>query len=121
MTVTADSIRAMFPEFVSGADDYINIFISSAKLMICESMYGPRYDLAVSYLTAHLMKTSSDNGSGEVSKEKVGDLSREFKSGISYNSSNGSGYSSTTYGTQFLTIRKSLVNHLVRPIYGSKC
>jgi len=118
MTVTATSIKAMFPEFAGKTDDFINIFLDSARTLICESMYGTRYSFALSLLTAHYMKVSSDQGKGEVSKSKVGDLSREYKSGGSL-SSTGSGYGSTSYGTQFLTIRGSLINQQIRPIYGA--
>jgi hypothetical protein len=120
MTVTATSIKEMFPEFAGKSDSFVNIFIDAAKELICESMYGNRYCLALSYLTAHLMKVSSDSGKGDVSKEKVGDLAREYKTSSGSNC-NSCGYGSTSYGQQFLAIRGSLINKKLRPICGSSC
>lgn len=115
MTVSAITIKEMFPEFANKSDSFVDIFINNSKTMICQSMYGNRYDLALSYLTAHFMKISSDLGRGEVTSEKVGDLSRSYAGNTSFDN----GYSTTPYGRQFIAIRRSLINKRMRPIYGN--
>ena len=115
MTVTATSLKTMFPEFSGKSDSFVNIYLDNAKLSVCSTMFGNKYDLALSYLTAHLMKITDENGR-EVVSMKVGDLSKTFN-----NSSYMSGaYETTSYGKQFLAIRKSLVGKRFRPIYGSR-
>jgi len=114
MTVTPASIKEMFPEFSGKTDDFVTIFINSAKVLICEDMYGNRYDLALSYLTAHLMKISTNEGF-EISSTKVGDLERTYNSQRNVIST---GYETTTYGKQFLLIKESIINNKLRPIYG---
>lgn len=114
MTVTATSIKDMFPEFSTKTDSFIDIYIDNSKLMICSDFFGNRYDMALSYLTAHYLKTSLDNGK-EVVSEKVDALSRNYKS-----SSGENGYLSTTYGREFLNIKSSISKHRMRPIVGSR-
>ena len=59
MAVTRASIRVQFPEFVSASDALIDAKIAEAVIRCDPGTYGTLYiDLAVSYLTAHLLALS---------------------------------------------------------------
>lgn len=55
MTVTADQIKAEFPEFVHTDAALIGYCIDSAMRLVDQSAYGVRYDDAVKYLACHLV------------------------------------------------------------------
>lgn len=99
--VTPTSIKALFPEFGSLNDAYIQLHINSAALYVNHSVLLSVKDHAQSYLTAHFLKISQDSkaGSSNIKKEKVGDLTREYQS-LSVNS--GQGINSTVYGQEYL-------------------
>ena len=114
MSVTATTIKAMFPQFSSLGDSLITIYINTSKTFICESVYNNKYDSAVSFLTAHFLTLSSSNGKGDATKVKTDVMEREYKKG-----GNGEdGFGSTNYGQQFLAIKNGLINKARRPIYG---
>jgi len=114
MSVTATTIKAMFPQFSSLEDSLITIHITTAKSLICESKYGSKYDSAVSYLTAHFLTLNTSSGKGDATKIKTDVMEREYrKSG-----SGGEGFGSTNYGQQYLAIKNSLINKAGRPIFG---
>ncbi len=103
MAVTPNSLKQLFPGFACEADPRLSLFIAQAQRRVSESVFGDYYDDAVSYLTAHLLsrEAQANGGKGFVSSESVGDLSR------SYTQTGGilaSGYSSTTYGQEYLKL-----------------
>ena len=115
MSVTATTIKAMFPQFASLDDSLITIHINTAKSIICETVYGNKYDSAVSYLTAHFLTLNSSGGKGDKTKVKTDVMEEEYKKG---GSGGGEGFGATNYGQQYLAIKNSLVNKSRRPIFG---
>jgi len=108
MAVTPASIKAQFkPNFDSLDDSFILIKIEEAKLMVNRAAFGNKYDLAVSYMTAHLLELSTRGGNvGIISSEKVGDLSRSFSASASDPGEASLG--ETAYGKFFLSLRKTI-------------
>lgn len=117
MSVTATTIKAKFPQFVSLDDSLITLHINTAKELICKSIYTNKYDSAVCYLTAHFLTLIGSSGKGEATKVKTDVMEREYKKG----GNGGEGFGSTNYGQQFLAIKNSLLIKVRRPIYGIQC
>ena len=104
MSINASTIRNLAPELTSQTDDRINYFITEAARYVNASIWGAKTDFAHALYTAHLMTMAGSGGAGNVSSERVGDLSRTY----SVDTSSGS-MSGTSYGQQFLSARKSLL------------
>ena len=113
--ISASDVTNVAPEFTCLQESEINAFIEIAKTLICETKWGDKYRVAVSLLTAHLMKEigmgsdTSSSQSGPVTSEKVGDLA------VTYGSVTAQGgsvtdnlYMTTKYGRLFLLIKKTL-------------
>lgn len=112
MAPTASDLKTRFPEFDSVADATVNLFISDAALSINTSVFGNKSDLANIYLAAHLLSLSDVSGggggaAGQITEEKVGDLTRKYGSGSV--SVNNDGINSTKYGQAYLRLRKESV------------
>jgi hypothetical protein len=124
MSITIPEFRDRFPEFsdpVEYPDDRIQMFLNDA---LCTIGSDPsrwcsecKYDLALSYLTAHLLAlgTGSESGnsgavSGTPTTKTAGGVSVSYSSmssssgGMSYGEQL---YSSTIYGQRYLQIRSS--------------
>lgn len=113
------------PEFAD-TDKYPNstldLFAAEAECEVSATAWGCKYDRAVALITAHLIsmsKKSSEGGSsgaGQVKKVKVGQLEREYDVGSGSDSTNA--YNLTTYGKEFLRLRKQILRG---PIFVSGC
>lgn len=110
--ITADDVIDIAPEFESEDSARITRFIAMAATRVSETAFGKQYNLALRYLTAHLLKMRKLKGaSGSVTSEKVGDLARSYQPSSS-EAGDGS-LSLTGYGREYLEIRKSI---LVAPL-----
>jgi len=117
MTIVASEFKEFFPEFASQADSRVAAFLNAGRKRVSQKIFGDTYELAVFYLAAHMLSmavnTEASGGSGtgakgNITSEKVGDLS------IGYSSTpiavSGSGSSTqlmeTAYGRQYVQLRK---------------
>lgn len=106
MAISSSTVLNVAPELSSVSSERMSYFITEASRYINSTKWGAKSDFAHALLTAHLLTISNKNGiSGEVIEEKVGDLSRKFSS----SGSDVSSLASTSYGKQFLQLRKSLI------------
>lgn len=104
MAISADTVIKVAPELSSEETSRINYFITEAGRYINSVTWGAKADFAHALYTAHLMTISGLSGSAGVTSERVGDLSRSY----AVNASDDS-LASTSYGKQFMSLRKSLV------------
>ncbi len=115
MAVDVDGIRARFPEF-SDKSDYpnprIEIFIGDAVLIYMgtdELRWGGKYDIAQSYLVAHLIAMAENTELGDVTATS-GPAQSKSAGGVSISYGTydeigaGSFFESTSYGKQFVNI-----------------
>ena len=102
MSVVYTDIQNNFSEFASTDSSLITRYIAKAEQRIDEDVYGSLYDQAVEYLTAHLLSVEANgSASGQISKEKVGDLELNYD-----NPSTSSGENLTSYYQEFKNISK---------------
>ena len=70
--VDAASIKVRFPEFSIIPDARIELFLADASIILNETFWGEKYDMGLSYLTAHYLTlgiktgTASAKGSGNI-------------------------------------------------------
>lgn len=122
----ASIIKTVAPEFKDKTEEDLRIWIELSEPYVNEKKFGKLYYQAVAYLTAHKMSLNSQT---EASQEEKIDISvkntmnvasfTEGSTSISFNSSAASGaaasgsaeaeYLLTTYGLQFLDIRKRCI------------
>lgn len=106
--MSASSVLSIIaPQFndVSNRND----FLSLAILQISSDWFADKYDLAVAYLTAHMMSLDTSllrqNGeTGAISSKKEGELSITFSSS---NSKGDGNFNQTHYGKQYAQLRDS--------------
>lgn len=108
--------RKIAPEFAEIADNEVRDRMVLYADMVSQKRFGPYYDRAIAYLTAHFLKLDqiaaeegADSGTltgHGLTMEKEGDLQRQYGSTVS--SSAGSLddlLSKSYYGRMFLAIR----------------
>lgn len=114
---TLEAFRLVANEFKEVPEEDIEGFIELSKPLISEKKFGNTYPMALALLAAHKLKMA---GYGDISTGRVDDALRvssysEGEVSISYsvsqsgNISVDSEYTLTTYGLQFLGIRRSKV------------
>jgi hypothetical protein len=119
--ITIEEFRTRFPEF-SDEDEYsdarIQIFLDDSTCIMgtAESRWcSPcKYNMAMAFLTAHLLFTGTRTEAGD-SSASVGAISSKSAGGVSVTKSvvakdrtdGDDFYASTAYGLQFLNIRNS--------------
>ena len=128
------AFRIIAKEYSSIADEDVEQYIEFVLPLVSEKRFGPLYSRAVALLTAHTMKLNGveteegggvDGGIGEITALKSmgvasyseGSTSISFQSSASSNSVGGGSdaeYKSTVYGTQYLSLRRSLPNITIR-------
>ena len=106
--------RVIAPEFISLSDEQVKSMIALYEGFVSKKVFGSKYNLAVAYLTAHLIAlnnlytttagASTDASVAGVKREREGDLERE------YAIPDASDYMSllykTYYGRMYLQIMK---------------
>ena len=112
MTI-AEVIEDIAPEFLNEIPERIERFIGYAELQVSELQFANRYDLAVAYLACHMLALSgrnddegTDGTAGNITQKKEGDLALSFSLPNAFNSSNDGELLLTSYGIEFLRIRK---------------
>ena len=101
--------KVVAPEYASMIDAELDVFATEAEIEISETKWGARYPRGVALLTAHLIKVAPSNSSessavGILNKTKVGNLERGYAT-----KSDPSGYDRTSYGVEFLRLRKQVL------------
>lgn len=111
--ITPASFKIRFPEFDSTADERVQLFIDDAVLILNEAYWGDKYDLGLSYLSAHYLKLSIDASLGNdeatsmVSGKTVDGTSVTFAVPTIENQDDAY-YSSSAYGQRYLQLRSKL-------------
>ena len=114
--ITPAQFKTRFPEFVSEDDARVQLFIDDSVLVLNEVYWDAKYDLGLSYLTAHYLALGNQTESGNASVGKTGPVQSRAVDGASV--SYGAGavpkdqsegyYLQTAYGQRYLALVKSL-------------
>jgi len=125
--ITVATFRTRFPEFsddIEFPEERIQLFIDDSVILYMgddENHWRGKYDIAQSYVTAHLFSVATGSEAGDASS-KGGPISSKSAGGVSLSRSisvkdrsDGDDFlMATTYGQQFLSIRnKCFVGVLV--------
>ena len=111
-------VKALFPEFSAVNDVRIQALLDIANLSVSQKVWGSAYAPGMAYLVAHLLKRSGaatgvsggSSNAGTVSSEKVGELQRSYSApGGSSSSGEDSLLSTTSYGMEYLRLRRQLL------------
>lgn len=113
--------RLLASEFSSLSDEDVLSWISLTMPLISEKKFGNTYNQALALLTAHRLKMA---GNGDITLGKIDDALRvnsfsEGDTSIGYSISQGGNavvdaeYTLTSYGLQFLTLRRSKIVPIV--------
>lgn len=112
--------RLVAPEFDQVTDEELSKWLSLCAPLISKRKFGTLYDQALALLAAHRMKLSgkyepeetaaiqSIANSGRVASYTEGQVSISFNNSASSGSSDAT-YELTSYGQQFIELRRSLV------------
>ena len=112
-----DIIRTTMKDFSEVSDEEIKVYISLAEPMVSKKKFGKVYAQALAYLTAHKMKMQ---GYGNTENGTIGDSLRiascsEGETSVSYNATQQTNlqanaeYALTTYGMQFLSLKRMAI------------
>lgn len=103
MAVTVDKEYLILhcAEFSKESEGRIDDLNATAELLINEGVFGDMTRYARMLYIAHLLKLSLLQGSGNVTAEKVGDLSRSYAS-----PADGAVLSMTSYGVELKKIQR---------------
>ena len=111
MTI-AEVISDIAPEFDNEDPARIDRFIGYAESQVSSNEFLTKYDLAVAYLTAHVLSLSGRNdtegtngNAGNITQKKEGDLSLSFALPSALNNSQDGTLMSTSYGLEYLRLR----------------
>lgn len=119
MTLTDENeilavFRKLAKEFEAVDDSEVLDSIAFYSEMISSPIYGRFYSRAIALLVAHQMKSAelAANGenlaTGDVVMEKEGDLQRQYAAREA-GSASDSWYNKTSYGVQFLALRRMII------------
>jgi len=115
MTV-AEVITDIAPEFLNEAPVRIARFIVYAELQVSELQFTDRYELAVAYLTCHMLALANRNddpgtngNAGIITQKKEGDLGLSFALPNALNVANEGALLLTSYGIEYLRLKDMCV------------
>lgn len=116
--ITPADFELRFPEFIETDENRIQLFIDDATLILNESFWGLKYDMGLSYYSAHLLKialrtepglSSSANNVGPISSKSVDGVSVSYAISSSSSTDTADDFlKSTVYGQRYLSLRKTL-------------
>ena len=107
------SFKTRFPEFAAESDPRIQLFIDDSVIVLNYAFWGTKYDLGLSYLTAHYLTLANKSEAGSVtSKNPIGGRTVDGVA-VTYTPATpvdqGDAYLAyTTYGQRYLALRKTL-------------
>ncbi len=113
MSVTPVTFKVRFPEFDSVDNSRIQLFLDDATLILNEDFWDEKYDLGISYLTAHelYLGTQSEAGVTEatssIASQAVDGTSISFNSAV-IDTQSEAYYLSTVYGQKYLWLLRTL-------------
>lgn len=120
MSIT-EAIRLIGPEFKDVGDDELSKWVELVKPMVSKKLFDDLYEQAVAYLVCHKLKIA---GKGENPLGNIGSIGSlgfsigsvsEGGTSVSFGANQSSNLASdaelalTTYGLQFLSIRKMVI------------
>ena len=109
---TKDNVLLIAPELSIASNDLWDMVFADVGNAISTSVFGAKTERAARYWVAHNMTLLADSSlagsSGPITKEKVGDVMREYAKIVSVSESEKD-YSRTGYGQTFLSIRKACI------------
>jgi hypothetical protein len=92
------------PEYKDVASATLELVGAEAARFVNTSVWGGKADLGVVYMTAHMLKMAERRGTGgQVTQEKVGELSRSYAQGEKTDD-----LDQTSYGKEFKRVRSTL-------------
>ena len=113
MALDQDIFKAVAPEFaalVSPIVEPVLSLVPLAELEVKSDFWGDKTDHGVALLVAHMVAMGKKGGSGSniggVKKLKVGKMEKEF---ATVNTESIKAIESTSYGLEFVRIRRTLV------------
>lgn len=113
MSIDPASFKTRFPEFACQSDARIQVFIDDSIVILNETFWADKYDLGLSYLTAHFLvigeksEAGSITSNGPISSKSVDGVSITYAVPTAADMSEAY-YSYTTYGQRYLALRKTL-------------
>ena len=115
MAITAADFKVRFPEFNDVPDARVTMFIEdtvTAYIGSNENRWNGRYNLAQSYLTAHLLTTAINSEVGDTSSKEGGVIEKavdgvkvKLSGQVKDRSSGDAFYMGTIYGQQYIVLR----------------
>lgn len=106
-TITPTDVTNVAPEFSGITQERIDIFVGIVESFVCENVFGASAKNAVLFYLLHLLTMSARSGTaGNITAERVGELSRSYGSNPSGENSE---LAQTSYGMIYLNIRKANV------------
>lgn len=108
-TVTKQYLGYIAPEYSSIDDERFNALKEIAEEFVDETLFKTRTNYAVALYIAHILKIGEGQGTtGEVVSRTVGDVNERYQTMIQSPTGN-TGLSQTSYGRQYLEVRKTIV------------
>lgn len=105
MSVSVGEVKQTFPEFSAYTNPQIQFWLDLATSQVNPNVFAEKTDSAVRVLTAHYLDLAGRGGAaGPVTSERVGGLSRSYGTV----SAEASELASTSYGSIFLSILRTL-------------
>lgn len=108
----SDIIDDIAPEFLNEDPARVTRFIGYTELQVSQDEFGDKYDIAVAYLTAHMLSLSNRNDeegtngtSGKLTQRKEGDLTVSFALPQGLDQSKDGTLLLTSYGIEYLRLR----------------
>lgn len=115
MAATAQQLQTKFTEFAQETEERIDVFLADALNEISPTEWGSDADNAQMLFASHLLCTVGNSGGnqavepGAVKKEKIGEVATEYAvASPSPTSSEESVLKSTSYGREFLRIKRRI-------------
>lgn len=113
MALTPADFKIRYPEFDSVLDARVQFMLDDAALEVSEARWGTLNEKGVMLLAAHLLSIDQDNndsdddsgGEGNLASKSIGDVSYSFSKATSESSSDD-WYLSTSYGSEYLRLKK---------------
>lgn len=108
VTITWDDVVNIAPELVDVAEATQDAILDDVALQLNDDIWGARINIGAKYLAAHLASITNRGGAvGQVTEEKVGEVSRSYA--VDSASGGGSGLDDTSYGQEFQRLLRTNV------------